>query len=200
MRKIFIILVLLLCTSSFAFAQNLPNLPGGGGAGAVSAPNVPGSPTIPNVQNLPGGGGQGAISAPGGLPGGAAGAVTGPGGLPGGATGATTAPSVYGQPNNQSSNTGSGGFLNIATPANHGLPGNEGLEPIITRVINNALNFIALVGIAGLIFASLQLFLAQGKADGIGQAKNNIFNLLLGFVIVLLAWSGVTIALRFLGF
>lgn len=96
--------------------------------------------------------------------------------------------------------TGSGTFLQISVPDNHGLPGSEGAEPMIRRVIDNALGLIALIGIGGFIFAALQLWVAQGKADGIGKAKTNIFNLIIGFVVVLLAWSAVTIALKYLGF
>lgn len=90
-------------------------------------------------------------------------------------------------------------FLHIATPDSHGLPGGDA-NTMIRNVLSNVLNFIALIGVLGLIFAGVQLWISQGKADAIGTAKVNIFNLIIGFVIVLLAWSGVTIVLKYLGF
>ncbi len=107
-------------------------------------------------------------------------------------------------PNSGSTGSGpatqTGSFLQISLPANHGLPGSSGPQSLLNTIINNALNFLALIGIIALIAAGVQLVMAQGKADAIGSAKGNIINIIIGFAIVMLAWSGVSILLRFLGF
>lgn len=96
--------------------------------------------------------------------------------------------------------TQTGSFLQIGLPANHGLPGSSGPQSLLNTVINNVLNFLALIAIVAFIYAGVQLVMAQGKADAIGSAKNNIINIIIGFAIVMLAWSGVNIVLRFIGF
>lgn len=93
-----------------------------------------------------------------------------------------------------------GSFLQIALPNSHGLPGSSGPQNLLNTVISNALNFLALIAICALIFAGVQLVTAQGKADAIGSAKGNIINIIIGFAIVMLAWSGVNIVLQFIGF
>ncbi len=101
---------------------------------------------------------------------------------------------------NQPQTTNTGSFLNIGLPASHGLPGSNGVNAVLNTVIGNVLSFIALIAIVGLVYSGIQLFAAQGKADAIGNAKQNIFGIIIGFVVVMLAWSGVNILLRFIGF
>lgn len=101
---------------------------------------------------------------------------------------------------NQPQTTNTGAFLNIGLPASHGLPGSNGVNAVLNTVIGNVLSFIALIAIVGLVYSGIQLFAAQGKADAIGNAKQNIFGIIIGFVVVMLAWSGVNILLRFIGF
>ena len=96
------------------------------------------------------------------------------------------------------SNTGAS--LSIGLPASHGLPGSNGVNAVLNTVIGNILSFVALIAIVGLVYSGIQLFSAQGKADAIGNAKQNIMGIIIGFVIVMLAWSGVNILLRFIGF
>ncbi len=183
MKKIVILVIALFLFNNIALAQDvsLGTLPSDATSQLPQHPNVPASP-----NNA-------------GLPGNATGPNSAPAGLPGNSQGANTAPSVYGQPNNGSSQNSSGSFLQLSVPSDHGLPGGDA-QSMLRRIIDNGLSLIALVGILAILVAALQLWLAQGKADGIGKAKLNIFNIILGFAIVLLAWSGVTIVLRFLGF
>jgi len=183
MKKIVILVISLFLFNNIALAQDvsLDNLPGNAASQLPQRPNVP---ALPNTA---------------GLPNNATGPTSAPAGLPGNAQGATTAPSVYGQPNNGSAQAPSGAFLQLSVPDGHGLPGGDA-QSMLRRIIDNGLSLIALVGILAILVAALQLWLAQGKADGIGKAKLNIFNIILGFAIVLLAWSGVTIVLKFLGF
>ena len=111
-----------------------------------------------------------------------------------------TQPGPGAQPTNPQPVTATGSFLNISLPNSHGLPGEAGLESMLKSLLQNALYFIGLIGILGLLYAAIQLWLSHGKADSIGSAKVNIFNVILGLAIVLLAWTGVTVVLRFLGF
>lgn len=115
------------------------------------------------------------------------------------AAGTPSAPAGGASSNNQpAAQTGS--FLQLSLPNNHGLPGSSGPQNLLNTVISNALNFLALIAICALIFAGVQLVTAQGKADAIGSAKGNIINIIIGFAIVMLAWSGVNIILQFIGF
>ncbi|OGC81940.1 MAG: hypothetical protein A2V81_03640 [Candidatus Abawacabacteria bacterium RBG_16_42_10] len=94
----------------------------------------------------------------------------------------------------------SGSPLQIVAPPAHGLPGSGGVEALITTVVNNVLNFVAIIAIVAIVFSAIQFLLAQGRADAIGKAKKNLFNVVLGFAILMLAWSFVYIILQFLGF
>lgn len=187
--KILIVLALVFALIPITFADP-PEAP----LESVPEPPTAGSPSSPNVS-VP--------AVPGGIPSAPNPVGEVPGGLPVAPEGSV--PDVPNAdlrtlPNPPSQQIAPGTFLQIATPNSHGLPGEEGVEPMISRVINNALGFIALLGIFAIIIAALQLWLAQGKADAIGKAKTNIFNIVIGFVVVMLAWSGVAVALKFLGF
>lgn len=92
------------------------------------------------------------------------------------------------------------GALQISPPPSHGLPGSSGVQSTINTVIGNVLNFVALIAIVALVASGIQLMAAQGRADAIARAKKNIFNIIFGFAIFMVAWSVVTIVLRFLGF
>lgn len=139
-------------------------------------------PPVPNAGNLPG--------APATAP------NAGSSGNVGGNNPDTSANQTLNQP--QSTNTGA--FLNISLPASHGLPGSNGVNSVLNTVIGNVLSFISLIAIVALVYSGIQLFAAQGKADAIGNAKQNIFGIVIWFVVVMLAWSGVNILLRFIGF
>lgn len=154
----------------------LPNALGNPGSPVVGSPSNPagsGTDTLPNTSGNPGS------------------PVRGSNNLPASSSNGTSA----GQPVAQS-----GSYLQISLPNNHGLPGGSGPQSLLNTVINNVLNFLALIAIGALIFAGVQLVLAQGKADAIGSAKGNIINIIIGFAIVMLAWSGVNIVLKFIGF
>ncbi len=96
--------------------------------------------------------------------------------------------------------TGGGSPLQISVPPSHGLPGSGGVQATITNVINNVIGFVAIIAIVAIIVSAIQLMAAQGRADAIAKAKKNIFGIILGFVIFMLAWSIVNIVLQFLGF
>lgn len=170
-------------SSSLAYAQ-VPN-PADVAAPLTGSANLPASGGIPAAPNPNGS----SVAAP----------LTGSANVP--AAGASSAPvsggasSSSGQPAAQT-----GSFLQLSLPNNHGLPGSSGPQSLLNTVISNALNFLALIAICALIFAGIQLVTAQGKADAIGSAKGNIINIIIGFAIVMLAWSGVNIVLQFIGF
>lgn len=169
-----------LSSSSLAYAQ-VPNV----AAPLTGSANIPANGGIPAGPNPSGS----SVAAP--LNGSADSPASGPSSAPG-SSGASS--------NNNQPATQTGSFLQLSLPNSHGLPGSSGPQNLLNTVISNALNFLALIAICALIFAGIQLVTAQGKADAIGSAKGNIINIIIGFAIVMLAWSGVNIILQFIGF
>lgn len=173
--------LVLLGSSSVAYAQQLPSVP--------NPPNVA-APLTGSANN----------SATGGIP--AAPNANGGAAAPLGGSASNPAAGSSSQSGGSASRpaTQTGAFLQLSLPNTHGLPGSSGPQNLLNTVISNALNFLALIAIGALIYAGVQLVTAQGKADAIGSAKGNIINIIIGFAIVMLAWSGVNIVLQFIGF
>lgn len=175
--------LVLLGSSSAAYAQQLPSVPNPSNitaplTGSANNPATGGIPAAPNAN--------GSAAAPLG------GSANNPAA---GSSSQSAATSTNARPTTQT-----GSFLQLSLPNNHGLPGTSGPQNLLNTVISNALNFLALIAIGALIYAGIQLVTAQGKADAIGSAKGNIINIIIGFAIVMLAWSGVNIVLQFIGF
>ncbi len=177
--------LILLSSSSIVYAQQLPSVPNPPNVaapltGSANNPATGGIPAAPNPNGS-------SVAAP--LGGSANNPAAGSSSQPGTTTVTSARPTT--QP---------GSFLQLSLPNNHGLPGSSGPQNLLNTVISNALNFLALIAIGALIYAGVQLVTAQGKADAIGSAKGNIINIIIGFAIVMLAWSGVNIVLQFIGF
>lgn len=198
-KKILFTLFTVLCISNvtIVFAQTSPSIPTPRGTTLGSTGSGAGVSTPSSGGNLGAtGSGAGVSTSPAGGTLGASGSGAGVPVLPAGGTLGATGSGTTSSPSSGSSGTP----LQIAVPPSHGLPGSSGAEAMITTVVNNVINFVAIIAIVAFIFSAIQFLLAQGRADAIGKAKKNLFNIVLGFAFLMLAWSLVYIILQFLGF